>query len=65
VNDRVWNNRDFTKLMAHVALNLLGEPTSQRHSGRELRYGSRGSLSIDLGEGVYFDHEAGEGGGGP
>ena len=31
--------------------------------GRELRYGRRGSLSVDCERGTWFDHEAGEGGG--
>ena len=32
-------------------------------NGRELRFGSHGSLSVDLNKGVWFDHEAGTGGG--
>ena len=42
-------------------LRLLGEPTQKR--GDEWRYGSRGSLSINLANGTWFDHEANEGGG--
>lgn len=50
--------------MEPVAHDLLdadrGKP---RAYGRELRYGRRGSLSVDLTAGRWFDHEAGVGGG--
>ena len=52
---------DFNSLMEPVALRLLGEP-AQKH-GHEWRYGNRGSLSIDLAKGHWFDHEANIGGG--
>jgi hypothetical protein len=52
---------DFNSLMEPVALRLLGEP-AQKH-GREWRYGSRGSLAIDIVNGRWFDHEANTGGG--
>jgi hypothetical protein len=52
---------DFNSLMEPVALRLLGEP-AQKH-GHEWRYGNRGSLSIDLAKGHWFDHEANTGGG--
>src|SRR5262245_5917756 len=52
---------DFNSLMEPVALRLLGEPAQKL--GNEWRYGSRGSLSIDLKKGSWFDHEANVGGG--
>ena len=52
---------DFNSLMEPVALRLLGEP-AQKH-GHVWRYGNRGSLSIDLAKGTWFDHEANVGGG--
>jgi AAA domain len=52
---------DFNSLMEPVALRLLGEP-AQKH-GHEWRYGNRGSLSIDIAKGQWFDHEANAGGG--
>jgi hypothetical protein len=52
---------DFDSLMEPVALRLLGEP-NQKH-GNEWRYGSRGSLAIDIKKGTWFDHEANKGGG--
>jgi Protein of unknown function (DUF3987) len=50
---------DFNSLMEPVALRLLGEP-AQKH-GHEWR--NRGSLSIDLAKGHWFDHEDNIGGG--
>jgi hypothetical protein len=50
-------------LMGEVAHKLLGEPTNKHQGGLEWRYGTRGSLSIDLRKNAYFDHEAGQGGG--
>jgi hypothetical protein len=46
-----------------IARILLGEPTFV--SKKELRWGSRGSLSIDLEKSTWYDHEIGEGGGPP
>ena len=50
-------------LMEPVAREILGEPNIGLSSKRELRWGSRGSISVDLEKGVWMDHEAGEGGG--
>jgi hypothetical protein len=52
---------NFNSLMEPVALRLLGEP-GQKH-GSEWRYGSRGSLAVDIKNGRWFDHEANVGGG--
>ena len=50
--------------MEPVARDLLdADRGAPRAYGRELRYGRRGSLSVDLGKGCWFDHEAGVGGG--
>ena len=49
--------------MAAVATRLLGEPNKARSNPTQMRFGSHGSLSIDLEKGVYHDHELGEGGG--
>lgn len=54
---------EFAALMEPVARFLLGEPNARMSSKNELRYGSRGSLSIDIAKGTWFDNEAGEGGG--
>lgn len=54
---------DFGMLMPDVAKMLLGEPNKHHSKGSELRYGTNGSLSIDLGKNTAFDHENSEGGG--
>jgi hypothetical protein len=46
-----------------VAVRLLGQPNRQLSTSSELRFGSHGSLSVDLEKGTYFDHEAEKGGG--
>ena len=48
-------------MIGDVAEALRGEPSSR--TGRELRFGRRGSLSVRLDTGTWFDHEAGAGGG--
>ena len=52
---------DWPAIAGDVARALLGEPSSSTR--RELRYGRRGSLSVDIEHGRWCDHEAGEGGG--
>ena len=42
---------------------FCAESRTRNSTATELRYGSRGSLSIDLQKGTFFDHEANEGGG--
>jgi hypothetical protein len=50
--------------MARVAEALLGAPNrSLPKSDKELRFGTHGSLSIDLSKGVFHDFEAKHGGG--
>lgn len=49
--------------MGRVASRLLGEPNRRLSSESEWRYGTHGSLSVDLEKKVWFDHEKGEGGG--
>lgn len=54
---------DLAQLMPTVAKALFGDPTDKQKRGTDWRYRARGSLSIDVGKGTWFDHEAGEGGG--
>jgi hypothetical protein len=54
---------DFAELMEAVALWLLGEPKQKFRGRREWRYGTRGSLKIDIDRGTWTDFEAGTGGG--
>src|SRR5215831_2413486 len=53
----------YAALIEPVARFLLGEPNRSMSSKTELRFGSRGSLSIDLRKGTWFDHESQIGGG--
>jgi hypothetical protein len=54
---------DFAQLIGPVVRKLRGEPNAARSSELELRYGTNGSLSVDLEKGTWFDHEANCGGG--
>lgn len=56
-------SRGFAKIMEAVALELLGDPHERHHDGLEWRYGTRGSLSIRIDKGTWYDNEAGAGGG--
>jgi hypothetical protein len=44
-------------------MRLLGEPNPAHSSATEARYGTHGSLSVDLLKNTFFDHEANTGGG--
>jgi hypothetical protein len=52
---------DFGQHMATVAEALLGKPTSKH--GHTWRYGSHGSLSVDIKAWTWFSHEDNKGGG--
>jgi putative DNA primase/helicase len=54
---------EFAQAMGPVARQILGEPTEENRAKRELRYGTRGSLKINLADGTWYDNEAGDGGG--
>ncbi len=54
---------DFTALIEPVARELWGEPNKALSNSRELRWGTRGSRSINIKKGVWHDHETNEGGG--
>ena len=54
---------EFAPIMGPLAKHLLGEPNRAFSSANEWRYGTKGSLSIDVSAGRWFDHEANEGGG--
>ncbi len=46
-----------------IALELLGEPNKRLSSQNEMRFGTHGSMSIDLEKNTFFDHEQNTGGG--
>lgn len=54
---------DWPAIMAPVARRLLGEPNRSLSSQHDRRYGTHGSLSVDLRKGRWYDHEACDGGG--
>ena len=54
---------DFAKLMPDVAKALLGEPNPKLTNGDKWRYRNKGSLSVDVKEGQWYDYEAAKGGG--
>jgi Protein of unknown function (DUF3987) len=51
---------DFSAFCEAAAVKLWGEPSHK--TDRELRWGNHGSRSLDRCSGVWFDHEANEGG---
>jgi hypothetical protein len=53
----------FSIHMEAVARKLWGDPNPRLSSATELRFGTQGSRSVDLEKGVWFDHEADQGGG--
>ena len=55
------NSADLIACMEQVAISIWGSPSDR--SKTELRFGRKGSVSVDLRKGTWFDHEAGEGGG--
>ena len=60
----VTSNDHLSGHMARVAKALLGAPNqSLSKQGKEWRYGTHGSLAIDLHKGTYFDFEIDKGSG--
>lgn len=53
----------FADMAEAVARELLGEPNKQLSQATELRWGKRGSISLDLKKGTFYDHQESEGGG--
>jgi putative DNA primase/helicase len=55
---------DFAQLMPSVATLLLGDPNGRMSRfPHDMRFGTRGSISINFEKGIFHDHEANEGGG--
>lgn len=53
----------FKAMAGAVAREFLGEPNKALSGATELRFGSKGSLSVDLGKGTFYDHTENAGGG--
>lgn len=56
-------SEEFAPHMEATARKLLGDPNAQLSSKTELRFGSNGSVSVDLEKGCWNDHENQRGGG--
>jgi hypothetical protein len=57
---------DFAAIIEPVARHLLGEPNHKLSNGKQLRFGSQGSVAVEIGgdkKGTWYDHERGMGGG--
>ena len=54
---------ELARVMPDVARHFWGEPNPRHSSTKELRWGTNGARSVDVGKGTWFDHEAKEGGG--
>ena len=52
---------DWQRIAPEIAKQILGEPTST--TSKELRFGSKGSICINLESGTFFDFESDTGGG--
>jgi RecA-family ATPase len=54
---------DLARFLVDVVTGSRGKPNQHLSSKTELRFGTHGSLSVDLEKFVWFDHEANRGGG--
>lgn len=52
-------------ILTAAATEIRGEANARHSNAKESRYGRRGSLSIDLNKGAWYDHQEGEGGESP
>ena len=55
------SNVDWQRIAPEVAKQLLGEPSST--TSKELRWGTHGSMTLNLNEGTWYDFENQVGGG--
>jgi putative DNA primase/helicase len=63
MHKRYTQSLERTTEMEELAYEMWGKPNSGLSSHSELRFGSKGSLSVDLNKCIWYDHETGEGGG--
>jgi putative DNA primase/helicase len=57
------DSAELIAIIEPVARRLLGEPNRRASTKTVLRFGTHGSMSVDLAKGVWTDHEIGQGGG--
>ena len=48
---------EYRDCAERVAREVLGEPNRRLSKGRELRWGTNGSMALDLERGFFYDHE--------
>ena len=65
LSKRLYQNRSENTSLntAELVPRLLGEPNKRLSTRSQLRYGNKGSLSINIDRGIWLDFETGEGGG--
>jgi hypothetical protein len=51
------NSAELIALMEPIARHFFGQPNARLSNTKELRWGTNGSLSVDLVKGVWYDHE--------
>jgi putative DNA primase/helicase len=54
---------DFAACMQRVAIDIFGAPEPRLKTGDQWRYGTNGSLLVDVKKGTWYDFERQEGGG--
>jgi len=54
---------DFAAIAPDVAQRLFGEPNKRLSSASVLRFGTHGSMAVNVGDGTFYDHEGKVGGG--
>jgi len=54
---------DWAALAPQIARSLLGEPNKRLSTANSWRYGTNGSLSVNIDDGQFYDHENKAGGG--
>jgi hypothetical protein len=54
---------DFASLIVPVVRRLCGNPNEDLSTKEEMRWGNKGSLSVKVKQGIWYDHETKEGGG--
>src|SRR4051794_25900940 len=60
---RTVMSTEIGRLMEPAARALLGKPNTNLSTKDCLRFGSHGSIAVNLEDGTYYDHENGVGGG--
>ena len=57
------DDHDLARIIEPLARHFFGEPNRKLSTKINLRFGTHGSMSVDLAKGVWHDHETASGGG--